>query len=278
MRPARRRALVDDLRTIWDVSIRRACSVPQAQRSSYHYRPHGDDQAELRNRIKEVAETRVRYGYRRVHVLLRREGWEVNAKRIYRLYKEMGLQLRNKTPKRRVKAKLHEDRSEATMTNETWAMDFVHDQLVTGRQIRVLTIVDTYSRFSPATDPRFSYRGEDVVRTLERVCGEIGYPKAIRVDQGSEFISRDLDLWAYQKGVVLDFSRPGKPTDNAFIESFNGKFRAECLNAHWFMNLDGARSKMEHWRRDHNEVRPHSAIGNKPPITLMNGSGAAPPP
>ena len=164
------------------------------------------------------------------------------------------------------------------MTNETWAMDFVHDQLVTGRQIRVLTIVDTYSRFSPATDPRFSYRGEDVVRTLERVCGEIGYPKAIRVDQGSEFISRDLDLWAYQKGVVLDFSRPGKPTDNAFIESFNGKFRAECLNAHWFMNLDGARSKMEHWRRDHNEVRPHSAIGNKPPITLMNGSGAAPPP
>lgn len=278
MRPARRRAVVDDLRTIWNVSIRRACSVLQAQRSSYHYRPHGDDQAELKNRIKEIAETRVRYGYRRIHVLLRREGWEVNAKRIYRHYKEMGLQLRNKTPKRRVKAKLREDRSEATMTNETWAMDFVHDQLVTGRKIRVLTIVDTYTRFSPATDPRFSYRGEDVVRTLERVCKEIGYPKAIRVDQGSEFISRDLDLWAYQKGVVLDFSRPGKPTDNAFIESFNGKFRAECLNAHWFMNLDDARSKMEQWRRDYNEVRPHSAIGNNPPITLMNGSGAAPPP
>ena len=174
----------------------------------------------------------MRYGYRRIHVLLRREGWEVNAKRIYRHYREMGLQLRNKKPKRRVKAKLREGRIEATMTNETWAMDFVHDQLVTGRKIRVLTIVDTYSRFSPATDPRFSYRGEDVVCTLERVCGEIGYPKAIRVDQGSEFISRDLDLWAYQKGVLLDFSRPGKPTDNAFIESFNGKFRAECLNAH----------------------------------------------
>ena len=220
LRPARRRELVDDLRSIWGISIRRACGVLLAQRSSYHYRSHGDDQADLKKRIKEIAETRVRYGYRRIHVLLRREGWQVNPKRIYRLYKEMGLQLRNKTPKRRVKAKLREDRSEAKQSNETWAMDFVHDQLVTGRKVRVLTIIDTFSRFSPATDPRFSYRGEDVVRTLESVCRRYGYPKTIRVDQGSEFVSRDLDLWAYHKGVVLDFSRPGKPTDNAFIESF----------------------------------------------------------
>lgn len=150
-------------------------------------------------------------------------------------------------------------------------MDFVHDQLATGRKLRVLTIVDTYSRYCPAIDPRLSYRGEDVVSTLERVCRQTGYPMTIRVDQGSEFISRDLDLWAYQKGVVLDFSRPGKPTDNAFIESFNGKFRAECLNAHWFMSLDDARRKMEDWRRDYNEVRPHSAIGNKPPAALQSG-------
>lgn len=202
----------------------------------------------------------------------------MNPKRVYRLYKEMGLQLRNKTPKRRVKAKLRDGREKATQPNETWAMDFVHDQLATGRKLRVLTIVDTYSRYSPAVDPRFSYRGEDVVRTLERVCRETGYPKAIRVDQGSEFISRDLDLWAYQKDVTLDFSRPGKPTDNAFIESFNGKFRAECLNAHWFMSLDDARHKMEEWRRDYNDVRPHSAIGNKVPITLLNRSEASPPP
>lgn len=249
-----------------------------AQRSSYHYRPRGDDQADLKKRIKEIAETRVRYGYRRIHVLLRREGWNVNAKRIYRLYKEMGLQLRNKTPKRRVKAKLREDRVQATHSNEIWAMDFVHDQLVTGRKIRILTIVDIFSRFSPATDPRFSYRGEDVVQTLERVCSQTGYPKSIRVDQGSEFISRDLDLWAYQKEVILDFSRPGKPTDNAFIESFNGKFRAECLNTHWFMSLDDAHQKMEEWRRDYNEVRPHSAIGYKPPISLINSSSALSPP
>jgi putative transposase len=158
---------------------------------------------------------------------LPRDGWAINVKRVYRLYRELSLQLRNKTPKRRVKAKLREDRTDARQINETWAMDFVHDQLATGRKIRVLTIVDTISRFSPAVDPRFSYRGEDVVLTLERICKTVGYPKTIRVDHGSEFVSRDLDLWAYQKGVVLDFSRPGKPTDNSFIESFNGKFRSE---------------------------------------------------
>ena len=157
-------------------------------------------------------------------------------------------------------------------------MDFVHDQLATGRKLRILTVVDTFSRFSPVLDPRFSYRGQDVVRTLEEVCKKAGYPKTIRVDQGSEFISRDLDLWAYQRQVTLDFSRPGKPTDNAFIESFNGKFRAECLNVHWFMSLDDARTKMEDWRKDYNEVRPHSAIGNNPPISLHKGSSVIHPP
>jgi putative transposase len=152
------------------------------------------------------------------------------------------------------------------------ARSFVHDQLATGRKLRILTIVDTYSRYSLATDSRFSYRGEDVVQTLERVCREVGYPKTIRVDNGSEFISRDLDLWAYAHDVTIDFSRPGKPTDNAYIESFNGSFREECLNTHWFMSLDDAREKLEVWRRDYNEVRPHSAIGNKPPIAMLSAS------
>ena len=137
----------------------------------------------------------------------------------------------------------------------------------------MLTVVDTFTRFAPAIEPRFSFRAADVVEVLERVGRQHGFPKAIRVDQGTEFVSRDLDLWAYQRGVTLDSSRPGKPTDNAFIESLNGKFRAECLNAHWFMSLDDARAKCEAWRRDYNEVRPHSAIGNKPPITLVNRSG-----
>jgi putative transposase len=177
-----------------------------------------------------------------------------------RLYRETGLQLRNKTPKRRVKAKLRDDRRPATRSNETWAMDFVHDQLATGKKLRVLTIVDTFSRFSPAVEPRFSFSGADVVEVLEGVCKEVGFPATIRVDQGSEFVSRDLDLWAYQRGVTLDFSRPGKPTDNAFIESFNGKFRAECLNAHWFMTLDDARRKCEAWRRDYNCASEHPSV------------------
>lgn len=231
-------------------------------------------QAVLENRIREICQTRVRYGYRRVHVLLRREGWRINQKKTRRVYRELGLQLRNKTPKRRVKAKLREDRRDATRPNETWAMDFVHDQLATGRKIRVLTVVDTFSRYAPVIDPRFSYRGEDVVRVLEKVCARIGYPATIRVDQGTEFVSRDLDLWAYTRGVVLDFSRPGKPTDNAFIEAFNGRFRVECLNQHWFMSLEDARQKMEGWRRYYNEERPHGAIGQKPPIMLLSPDGA----
>lgn len=151
----------------------------------------------------------MRYGYRRVHVVLQREGWIINQKKVRRIYNELALQLRNKTPKRRVKAKLRDDRRPATCPNETWAMDFVHDQLATGRKIRILTVVDTFSRFSPVVDPRFSYRAEDVVRILDEACTAMGYPKVIRVDQSSEFVSRDLDLWAYTNDVTLDFSRPG---------------------------------------------------------------------
>ena len=262
----------------WDVSIRRACGALEFDRSTYHYKSRRPDQAGLEARIKEICATRVRYGYRRVHVVLQREGWNINLKKTHRIYNELGLQLRNKTPKRRVKAKLRDDRKPATRPNETWAMDFVHDQLATGKKIRVLTVVDTFSRFSPIIDPRFSYRAEDVVRALETKCAATGYPKTIRVDQGSEFVSRDLDLWAYTRGVTLDFSRPGKPTDNAFIEAFNGRLRAECLNTHWFLTLDDARTKMEDWRRYYNEERPHGAIGNKSPITLQNHDGASSPP
>ena len=190
----------------------------------------------------------------------------INQKKMWRIYCELGMQLRNKAPKRRVKAKLRDDRTAAVGPNDIWAMpchdrrcgaslrvDFVHDQLATGRKLRVLTVVDTYSRYVPVLDARFSYyRGENVVATLDRVCSQIGYPRTIRVDQCSEFISRDMDLWAYRNDVVLDFSQPGKPTENASIEAFNGRFRAECLNAHWFLSLADAAQKLEIWRRDYN--------------------------
>ena len=178
----------------WKVSIRRACAALEFDRSTFHYRSRKHDQAGIEARIKAICETRVRYGYRRVHVMLQREGWDINIKRTYRIYNEMGLQLRNKTPKRRVKAKLRDDRAPATWPNDVWAMDFVHDQLATGKTIRVLTVVDTFSRFSPVIDPRFSYRAEDVFATDGRpACGAFGknriskeltagqFPRAIRI-------------------------------------------------------------------------------------------------
>ena len=275
MKPARARKAVDHLRTSYRISIRRACRAFPLNRSTFHYRHRRPEQAPLRKRIRELAETRVRYGYRRIHVLLRREGWRVNHKRVRRLYIEEGLQLRNKSPKRKVSAKLREDRTVATAPNECWSMDFLSDQLFDGRKIRILTIVDTFTRLSPAIDVRPSYRGGDVVDTLERIAPLYGRPKRIRVDNGPEFVSKELDLWAYLNGVVLDFSRPGKPTDNAFAKSFNGKFRAECLNAYWFLSLDDARSKCEAWRTDYNQVRPHSSIGNQTPIEWARASGQA---
>jgi putative transposase len=266
---------VDFLRTAYQVSIRRACRVLEASKSSYHYKSRKDGQAVLRKRIREIAETRVRYGYRRIHVLLRREGWEINHKRTYRLYCEEGLQMRNKTPKRRVSAKLRDDRGPASASGELWAMDFMADHLFNGQRIRVLTIVDVFSNLSPAIGVGFSYKGSDVVETLELAVKEHGCPKRIRVDNGPEFVSRDLDLWAYTKGVVLDFSRPGKPTDNAYIEAFNSRFRQECLNASWFLSLGDARSKIEAWRIEYNTVRPHTAIGHMTPVEFAASSGQA---
>jgi len=221
--------------------------------------------------MKDIAETRVRYGYRSIHVLLRRESRDVNAKRIYRLHNEMGLQLRHKPPKRRAKAKLREGRGAASCSNEVWAMDFVHVQLVTGPKLRILTVIDTFSRFSPAVVPRFSFRAPDVVKVLERVCGEVGYPASTKAASSSHA------TWTYgpnARRVTLDFSRPGKPTDNAFVKSFNGRLRDECLNAHWFLSMTDARAKIEAWRRDYTESRPHTLLGRMTPVEYAAAAAA----
>ncbi len=185
------------------------------ERSSYHYRGRRADQADLKKRVEEIASDAraIRLPSYPCAASTGGLGRERQADRSS--LQEMGLQLRHRPPKRRVKAKLREGRCEAPCSNEVWAMDLVHDQLATGPKLRILTVVDTLRRFSPAVMPRFSFRAPDVVDVLERVCGEVGYRASIRVDQGSEFVSRELDLWAYTRGVVLDFSRPGKPTDNA---------------------------------------------------------------
>jgi putative transposase len=249
----------------YQITARRACAVIPLHRSSYYYRSRKDRQAPLRERIKEIAATRVRYGYLRIHTLLRREGWPVNRKRIYRLYREEGLQMRHKTPRRRVSAKLRDDRVPAMAKNDCWSMDFVADQLFDGTRVRVLTIVDNFTRESPRIGVGYRYRAYDVIETLTRAVRDHGCPKRIRVDNGPEFVSRELDLWAYANQVVLDFSRPGKPTDNAFIEAFNSRFRQECLNQNWFLSIEDAREKVEAWWADYNECRPHSALDNLAP-------------
>ena len=211
-------------------------------------------------RIKEIANTRVHYGYRRVHVMLKREGWQDNVKRVYRLYQEQGLSLRMKRPKRNKSARLRQPKHVVTAMNQIWSMDFVADALFDGRKLRALTVVDNYTRESLAIDVGQSLKGDDVVATLNRIAATRGLPATIKVDNGSEFISKVMDRWAYERGVELDFIRPGKPTDNAKIESFNGRFRQECLNLHWFLSLEDAKGKIEAWRQYYNETRPHSAL------------------
>ena len=247
----------------------------EANRANYHYKSKKDGQAVLAKRIKEVAELRAHYGYKRIYVFLRREGWRINHKRVYRLYCQEGLQMRRKKPKRRVAAKKRNDRLPITSTNDTWSMDFVADNLYNGQRLRCLTIIDAFSKICPAIGVGFQYKATDVVETLEQATAEYGYPKNIRVDNGPEFISKELDLWAFTHGITLDFSRPGKPTDNAFIESFNSRFRQECLNASWFLNLNDARLKIESWRCEYNTVRPHSAIGNKTPAEYAEAASLA---
>ena len=217
-------------------------------------------------RIREIAQSRVRYGYRKIRALLNREGWNVGKYLVCRLYKEEGLTLKKMRPQRKRKAIRHrEERFRATGPDQAWSIDFVADQLQDGRRFRALTVVDTFTREAVAIEAGQSLKGDDVVRTLNRSKNKRGVPKLLFCDNGSEFTSQAMDLWAYQNGVKIDFSRPGKPTDNAFVESFNGTFRAECLDAHWFNDLNEAKRIIEDWRQEYNESRPHRSLGERTP-------------
>jgi putative transposase len=216
-------------------------------------------------RTKGLAAARVRYGYKRICLLLNREGWHVNHKRVYRLYREEGLGIRTKTPRGRRIARYREGRSEIEAANDVWAMDFVSDRLFNQRPFRILALMDCFSRESLAKEPRGKFLALNVVELLDRAVAERGRPKSIRVDNGSEFAGKLLDQWACHNGVELDFSRPGKPTNNAFIESFNARLRAECLNASWLLSLEDARQRLKEWKEEYNTDRPHSALGNLTP-------------
>jgi len=276
VRPGRRRELVRYLQGQYRVSERRGCAALRFDRSSHRYRASRDDQAFLRHRIREIAASRVRYGYRRVYVALRREGMIVNHKRVRRLYREEGLNLRIKRPRRHVSAAHRVERLPATAPNDVWSMDFVSDALFDGRRLRALTLLDVFTREALAIEVDKGITGEQVTAILEAVIAVRPAPKRIRVDNGPEFVSNALDRWAYEHGVTLDFSRPGRPIDNAFVESFNGRLREECLNAHWFLSLDDARAKIEAWRQFYNESRPHSALGDRTPREFASLAGVNP--
>lgn len=247
------------------IGLRRGCRLMMQSRTVYNYCSCRDDRA-LTHRIREIAEARVRYGCQRIHILLRREGWLVNHKKTHRIYCLEGLNLRTKRPRRHVTARHRHVRPEVSAVDQCWSMDFVADNLFNGRRIRALTVVDNFSRECLAIEVSQGLRGEDVVAVMERLKRmKQRVPHRLQTDNGSEFISKSLDRWAYENKVTMDFSRPGKPTDNALVESFNGSLRDECLNVHWFLSLEDAQEKIECWRQEYNQQRPHSSLNNQTP-------------
>lgn len=244
--------------------MRRACELAQINRATAYYRSCKKDRGDLRIRLRDLAAVRVSYGYRRLHVLLRRDGWQVNHKLVYRIYKEEGLEVRTKKRRKRVSA-LRIVLPAPTQPNERWSMDFVSDSLHDGRRFRALTLVDHFTRESPAIEVGNSIPGRRVVAVLEHLAKTHGLPQVITTDNGTEFTSRAVDEWAHRNGVKLDFIRPGKPVENAYIESFNGRLRQECLEENWFVSLEDAKIRIEAWRKDYNEHRPHSSLGDETP-------------
>jgi putative transposase len=216
-------------------------------------------------RIREIAQARPRFGYVRIWIMLRREGWRDNKKRVHRLYRLEGLQVRMRMRQKKRRGLHRGAVPPASGRNEYWSMDFVHDQLVTGRAFRVLTVIDQWSRESVLLEANVALTGRSVVDALEAVSADRTLPKAITVDHGTEFTSKALDEWAYRRGIALDFIRPGKPVENAFIESFNGRLRDECLNVYSFESIAHAQHLIEAWRRDYNDRRPHGALGHLTP-------------
>lgn len=265
MTPAERRAVVQQVQAHYGLSERRACQLVGVGRSTVRYRSKGRvGEAALRQRLRELAAERPRFGYRRLYALLRREGVIVNHKRIERLYREEDLAVRRRTRKRMTR----DGRGRAALPerpNHQWAIDFVSDALAWGRRIRLFTVVDVFTREVLAIEVDTSLPGGRVVRVLERLASERGAPTEIVLDNGPELAGKAVDHWAYTRGVILRFIEPGKPVQNAFVESFHGRLRDECLNRHWFIGLNDARYTVERWRQDYNQTRPHSALGYRPP-------------
>ncbi len=259
---------MEDAVTRFGLSERWACKLVSLHRSTYQYRARPPDDGALRERMRELARKHRRFGSPRLHALLRREGLVVNHKRTERIYRQEGLALRRKRRRRRISF-LRVEMPAATKPHEVWSMDFLSDACAAGRRLRILTIVDDFSRFSPGILVGTSVSGRRVAAFVDRLAAFHGYPQRLRVDNGPEFTSAFFHQWAAERGIQLEHIRPGKPSDNAFIESFNGKLRDECLNEHWFLHVQDAQEKIESWRQLYNEVRPHSSLNDRTPYEFF---------
>lgn len=265
MTPQAKRAAVAEMQSETAISERRACQLVGLARSTLRYQPHRSvEEAQLQARIIELAQERRRFGYRRIHALLRREGHQINHKRTYRLYREANLAVRQRK-KRQGVAVPREPLVLPQERNTVWSMDFIFDALSSGRRLKVLAIVDDCTKELVDLVADSSISGHYVCRVLDRAARFRGYPQSIRTDQGPEFTGKALDQWAYQHSVELKLIQAGKPTQNAFVESFNGKLRDECLNEHWFQSIEHARAILRQWRQDYNEHRPHSMLEYQTP-------------
>ena len=253
-------------------SIRKACLLVGLTRASYDYQPVKGRDDKLREKIRDLAHQRRRFGCPRIHLLLRREGLVVNHKRTERIYREEGLSLR-KRKRKKTTAMARVILPAPARPNERWSMDFVTDSIVTGRRFRALVIVDDYSRECPAIEVDTSMGGRRVVGVLDRLAELRGLPEVITIDNGPEFAGKVLDEWAYRQGVKLNLIRPGKPIENAYAESFIGRLRDECLNENWFISLKDARDVIECWRIDYNEGRPHTSLGGLTPREYLENAG-----
>jgi putative transposase len=248
----------------YQMSERHACRLMGLGRSTHRYHARRERDAQLRMRLKELAARRMRFEYRRLTAMLLREGMPANHKRVYRLYREEGLAMRIRQ-RRRIRWSGAVVKPAASQPNERWSMDFVTDCVSSGKVIRMLTIVDDCTRECPAIEVDTSLGGLRVRRVLDRIASERGLPEAIVLDNGPEFRGRALAAWSEERGVRLEFIQPGKPVQNAYVERFNGRLRDECLNANWFTSLRDARRKVETWRLDYNQQRPHSSLNYLPP-------------
>jgi Transposase and inactivated derivatives len=264
VKPASKKPIVARLVEYFHLSERAACNLVGLSRTAYRYKSKLKGDQALRERLKTLAVQHSRYGYLLLHGLLKAEGLVVNKKRTYRIYTEEGLQVRTKKRKKLQRPRLPME--VPTAPNQRWSMDFVSDQLSDGRRFRVLNVVDDYSREMVGQLVSVSISGRRVARFLNELAGHRSLPPLITCDNGPEFTSKAMFFWAKERNSKLGFIQPGKPTQNAFVESLNGKFRNECLNQHWFRSMDEAREEIDKWRDHYNTVRPHSSLGYLPPV------------